>query len=97
LLISHHDYYKYDGHAMFWEQDNTITILIHKPVYFITIIQLKINNIMDVSPDTIYFFTRTDDTTGGYHHCMFCWLSSWYIRTMRANRMHCLLSIYFRN
>ena len=41
---------------MFWEQDNTITILVHKPVYFITVIQRKINNIMDASPDIIYFF-----------------------------------------
>jgi hypothetical protein len=40
---------------MFWEQDKSITILVHKPVYFITVIQRKINNIMDVSAEIIYF------------------------------------------
>ena len=40
---------------MFWEQDNTITILLSKTVYFIAVIKSIRNNILDVSPDIIYF------------------------------------------
>jgi hypothetical protein len=39
----------------FWERDNTMTNLIYKHVYFITVIQDKINNIMNITHDITYF------------------------------------------
>jgi hypothetical protein len=56
---------------MIWEQGKTITIIIHKSVYFITVIQRKINNILDVSPDIIYF-SRVGMILEEHHHLMFC-------------------------